>query len=260
MSINDILSYLLSIKFILSVVMIAIAVVFLFILKKIKKKRFPKSNDQHASMYRYVYTIIKGTIIFIAVMMVFHINGINVTSLVAGFGIASAVIGLAVQDILKDVIMGAHIVSDKFFKIGDIVKIGDVEGKIIDFNLRTTKIKSAADESIVSVCNRDIDFAKTNADVWYIDVPVPYEQDPQYVESVLKNTCDLIKNEKSVADCTLCGIQEFADSAVLYRIYIKVAVVSDKWAVRRNALGVIRKELIKADISIPYTQIDIHSN
>ena len=62
------------------------------------------------------YDVLKVLVILCVVLTILQINGVNVTSMIAGLGIASAIIGLAFQDLLKDVITGVHIVTDNFFQ------------------------------------------------------------------------------------------------------------------------------------------------
>jgi hypothetical protein len=46
----------------------------------------------------------KYIFLFLGVLIILQINGVNVTSLMAGVGIISIVVGLALQDALKDII------------------------------------------------------------------------------------------------------------------------------------------------------------
>ena len=73
-----------------------------------------------------------------------QIYGVNVNSLVAGLGLVSVVVGLAIQDPLKDIITGVNIITDDYFSLGDVIKVDDVEGKVVQLGVRTTKIKDIA--------------------------------------------------------------------------------------------------------------------
>ena len=90
-----------------------------------------------------------------------------------------------------------------------------------------------------------------------IDLPLSYEEDWKKINEVLKECCSLIKEEEEIRDCIYKGVQEFADSAILYKIRIFCAP-EKKADMRRRALQIIQEELEKENISIPYPQMDIH--
>ena len=41
------------------------------------------------------------------------------------------------QDALKDIIRGSTILTDSYFQVGDVVKYGDIMGKVISIGLST---------------------------------------------------------------------------------------------------------------------------
>ncbi len=92
----------------------------------------------------------------IAIFMCITELGYNVNGLATGLGVSSAVMALAIQDVVKNIIAGAIIISEKPFSIGDSVEIkkGAVAygGVVEEITLRNTKIRML-DNSIMSVPN-----------------------------------------------------------------------------------------------------------
>ena len=88
-------------------------------------------------------------------VIVLFLFGVNIKSLVAGLGIVTTIIGLALQDTLKDIINGIHIITENYFIVGDIVKYNGFTGTVIEFGLKSTKIKNHAGETMM-VNNRNI--------------------------------------------------------------------------------------------------------
>ena len=76
-----------------------------------KKNSKIMSNKKNKTLIRMLKSIVAGTISIITVLMVLEIYGINVTSMLAGVGIAGIVIGFALQDSLKDIIRGFVILA-----------------------------------------------------------------------------------------------------------------------------------------------------
>ena len=80
--------------------------------------------------------ITKYIIALLVIIMILQINGVNVSAMATGLGIAGVMVGFALQDLLKDLIMGAGIVWDEFFTVGDYVKYKQYEGVVHQFNLK----------------------------------------------------------------------------------------------------------------------------
>ena len=62
-------------------------------------------------------------------------------ALIAGGTLAGLAIALAVKDSLSDAVGGILLLQDKHFDLGDRVKIGSVEGKIMEVDLRKTRLQ-----------------------------------------------------------------------------------------------------------------------
>ncbi|MDZ7707592.1 MAG: mechanosensitive ion channel family protein [Trueperaceae bacterium] len=75
--------------------------------------------------------------------------GIDITALLAGIGIASVAIGLALQNILGDLFASLSIVLDKPFEIGDFIIVDDLVGTVENVGLRTTRVRSLGGEQLV---------------------------------------------------------------------------------------------------------------
>lgn len=200
--------------------------------------------------------------LIIVLIIILNIFGINTTSVIASLGVASAVLSLAFQDTLKDIISGVNIILDNYFIVGDIIKYQDFTGEVVSFGFKTTKIKNLNNE-ILTVANRNItqiiNLSKEKATV-LINVPVAYEEDIEKVEKVIDKILEKIENNEYVEKKTAeyLGVNELSDSSVSF--LIKFISERDKqWITRRSALKVIKTELDKNGIKIPYQQIEVHN-
>ena len=223
-----------------------------------QRKNSQGHGARQSAISRICMDIIKYGIVAGTVLLILQLNGVNVTSLIAGLGLVSAIVGLALQDVLKDTIMGIHMVTDHFFEVGDVVRYGNFEGIVISFNMKTTKLRSIYDNSVMTICNRNISEIVKLSDWLDIDLPLSYEEDRKKVNGVLEKCCTRIRAAEGIEDCLYKGVQEFADSAVLYKIRL-VCRPEKKPELRRMALGILQEELEKAMITIPYPQMDVHS-
>ena len=134
--------------------------------------------------------------IFMAIFLL-NLYGVNTTSVIAGLGVAGVVLGFALQEALKDIISGISIIFDDFFVVGDIVDYNGFAGTIIEFGLKTTKIKKVTGEVMV-VANRNIDkiinISKERATL-LLNIPTAYEEKYDKIEKVLNETLETALNK-----------------------------------------------------------------
>lgn len=74
---------------------------------------------------------------------------IDVTAMVAGFGIGGIAVALAAQNILGDLFASASIVLDKPFVLGDFIVVDDKSGSIEYIGLKTTRLRSISGEQVI---------------------------------------------------------------------------------------------------------------
>lgn len=200
--------------------------------------------------------IIKYFILVVAVLIILNIYGVNVGAMVASLGIAATIIGLALQDTFKDIINGISIITENYFIVGDIVQYKTFTGEIVEFGLKSTKIKSYNGEIMV-ISNRNI-LEITNLSqaeqVVSIDIAITYEQSPQTIEKII-NKYILPKIEKvdnvNQGSAKYLGINEIA--ATHYKYLIQFSCKRDKHLqAKRDANGIILEELAKQNISTKY--------
>ncbi len=206
---------------------------------------------------RMLRSIIIATLGAIVILIILQLFGINVSSMLAGVGIVSIVVGFALQDALKDIIRGIQIVSNDYYDIGDVIKFGDNTGEVISINLHTTKIKDINTQNVVSIANRNIDKVEVDFGYTYIPVPLPYELKIKDAEAVMGDIVKQISKDSLVKSCTYQGLTDIASSSLNYQILVTCDPL-DRLQARRDALGLIVATLEKRGISIPYNQLDIH--
>ncbi|MCQ2455462.1 MAG: mechanosensitive ion channel family protein [Clostridia bacterium] len=247
-------------KVIVSIIVLAAFSVLFVLLGSVRKKAVGKTKnikDPKNVIVRKLVAFARTLIVVFALLAVSQINGINLGSVIAGLGLASALIGLALQDLLKDVIMGFHIVSDKFFSVGDVVEYLGKEGVVVGFSLSATKIEILDDKSLITVSNRNIsEIVKVN-DCSVFDLPLSYDEDAEKIHGILSETALKIKAIDGMKNCSFEGTQNFGESAVIYRFKF-YCNPQRKPDLRRKAIFVIQKELAAKNIKIPYNQIDVN--
>lgn len=88
-------------------------------------------------------------VMFIALLIVLRMLGANWTALLAFAGAGTVAISLALQDVLKNFFAGIYLLFERPFRVGDSVKIRDVEGTIQGIDIRTTLVKNVRGELVL---------------------------------------------------------------------------------------------------------------
>ena len=246
----------------LTIITIIVGIITHFLIKKVINKYISGNkqtlNKRKTTYFNLLKNMAKYLLIIILVIFILEINGINISSIIAGLGIASVIAGLALQDALKDIIMGINIIMDDYFSVGDVIKVGDVEGKVVSLGLKATKLKDINDGRILVIANRNISSALTMTNAVAINIPLPYELSLKDAEKKINEIIEEIKKVENVNRVNYLGIDEFADSAIIYKI-VMFFDKDAKLAVKRKANCIVKEMLDNANISIPYMQVDIHT-
>lgn len=229
-----------------------------FLTRKEKANTKIMSQKKNKTFIRMLKSIIGYILTIITVLMVLQIYGVDVTSMLAGVGIASIIIGFALQDALKDIFRGFDIVTDGYYEIGDIIKFGDNTGQVLSISLRTTKMQDINTGNIVSIANRNIDQVEVVSGDIYLTIPMPYEYTIEKSEKILKEAVTKLKKQANINDANLYGFTSIGDSALNYLVYVNCDPTL-KLGVRRQALRTIVTTLEGHKVHIPYPQLDVHS-
>lgn len=87
--------------------------------------------------------IATGNIVIYAVilLMILSLFGIDITPILAGAGVIGLAIGFGAQTLVKDFVSGLFILIENQYGIGDKVKIGSFEGRVIRITMRSTVLR-----------------------------------------------------------------------------------------------------------------------
>lgn len=252
-------------KFYLPIVYIVIGLILYLmtekIIDKISKRHISsrgkdKRKDTIINLGRSIF---KYLILIFIVLGILKIYGIDTTSIIASLGVFAAVIGLAFQDIVKDLLAGVAILFDNKYAVGDTVSINGFQGTVIEFGLRTTKIKAFTGE-VKSIGNSSfsevINYNLANCDI-FLKLNVAYNTDIDKLEKVLESMREDILKIENVKDYKLLGVDELGDSSIVYAVDITCKAMTN-YAIKREVLKMIKKKFDKEGINIPYTTVDVN--
>ena len=82
-------------------------------------------------------------------LFIFDNLGVNITAFVASLGIGGVAVALAAQSVLGDAFSSFAILTDKPFRVGDFIIVGDLLGTVEHVGFKTTRLLSLGGEQLV---------------------------------------------------------------------------------------------------------------
>jgi small-conductance mechanosensitive channel len=92
---------------------------------------------------------VRWTMIIAGVFAALDQVDFDVTTFLAGLGVAGLTIGFALQDIARNFIAGIILLIRQPFHIGEAVRVGDFSGQVVDVNTRDTTIRTFDNEQVI---------------------------------------------------------------------------------------------------------------
>ncbi len=204
---------------------------------------------------------LKVLVVVLGALMIFQGFGLNVMSLLAGLGLGGLALALAAQDTAANVFGSITILMDQPFKIGDWIKILDVEGTVEEIGFRSTRVRTfynslitipnatIAKEKIDNLGERPVRRIRHSLGIHY-DTPVPLIE--SFCESVRQL---IIKNKSVVQDTASVIFNGYGDSAlnILVNFHIQVKDTNEEVALQQKILLEILtlSKTLKVDFAYP---------
>ena len=120
-----------------------------------------KLKDTNSLLLRFLPlldNVVKVVFLFFIVIIFLKRYGIEATSLLAGIGIGGLAIGFAAKETIANLFGSVALILDNAYKVGDYIYISqdimgkNVEGTVVDINLRSTKLRTM-DNSLIIIPN-----------------------------------------------------------------------------------------------------------
>lgn len=247
-------------KLIITIVLIVLTVVVMYFLRRIFNKLKDSRNiidNGRRTWIMVLHSLVQFGILVFLILVLLDLHGVNVTGFVAGLGIAGAAGALAVQDVLKDTIMGITIITDKFFSVGDVIEYkGDV-GKVTEMTMRSMKFVSLRDMSVNTVSNHNLTEIKVTGRMRSMLVPLPYELSTEDTDRFFAALEERVTNLDIIEKCGYKGPNSFEDSYVSHLLLYYCD--PDKVLIAKRAVNrAVIEEMEAFGISVPFPQLDIH--
>ena len=165
--------------------------------------------------------------------------GVNLAPLLASAGVAGIALGLAAQNIVKDVLNGILILIEDQFNVGDTVRVAGLAGTVEAMTLRKTTVRDA-DGTLYVIPNSQITTV-ANLSVGYsvatVNVSVDFSANPDVVLELLKGIAMEIRNNEQfrdlfIADPQILGVDAVKGSEIIFPVVFKTLATKQFGPVR----------------------------
>ncbi|UCG24452.1 MAG: mechanosensitive ion channel family protein [Chloroflexota bacterium] len=182
-------------------------------------------EDQLHPILLLLRRIANVTVIAITTYILFAHFGVNITALLAAFGIAGLALSLAAQDTLADAIAGFIILADQPYRVGDRIEIqGEgTWGDVVDIGLRTTRIRTRDNRMVIvpnSVISKNQVINYTFPDPRYriqMHIGIGYGSDIEEIRQLIVETVREV--EGVLPDRPVDSLYiDMGDSAMIFRV------------------------------------------
>lgn len=222
-----------------------------------------KTSLGHEKAINTTTQIIKNIVRIIFIVMglftILETFGVNTASLVATAGIGGVAIGFGAQSLVKDVISGFFILAEGQYYIGDEVVIEGVSGDIVDFNLRTTKIKDFETGAIHIIPNGTINKVENRSkvdQVARIFLDIPSDIEPDRILKFLETELGKLDDDRFITGPEVRGISDMKDR--YYTIFIHSTVENGEiYEMQRVLRRYVTEKLYKEGIPLYHPVVAI---
>ncbi|MFC1812308.1 mechanosensitive ion channel family protein [Thermodesulfobacteriota bacterium] len=200
-------------------------------------------------------------IVTVAALTIADQLGINITSLLAGVGVAGLALSFAARDTIENIISGVTLIIDQPFKEGDWVAIGDLHATLTEIRLRTTVLTTFDNETIVipnkSIAqDRIINYTLTPRTRVKILFGIAYKENIDEARKVIFSTIEgdqriLTDPEPRVI------VTDLGDSSVNMQLRFWIQNPLDKFSLQFEYTEKCKKALDAAGIEIPFPHLQL---
>lgn len=237
----------------------------LFRSRMITKSDDTERNKQIETLARVFGYIASVVISVITIMLMLSELGISIAPILATAGVAGIAIGFGAQSLVKDYFTGFVMLIENQIRQGDLIEVAGKTGVVEEVNLRYVRLRDGngsvhfvPNSSITTVTNQSREFAFA-----VMDVGISYSTPIDTAYRIIQETGDTMREDaflspKILGDLEILGIDQWADSAIIIRVRIKV-VALEQFLIRREFLKRLKNAFDLHGIEIPFPQRVVHT-
>jgi MscS family membrane protein len=254
------------------VILLTVALVWLAVILNGKGEAFLKRRMERQGRFastvvlRPARRIIDLLLVMVGVMVGLSHFGVNPTAALAGLGVGGIAVALAAQKTLENVIGGASLIMDEAVRLGDFLKVGDVEGTVEEIGLRSTRVRTMK-RTLVTIPNSQManlmleNFSARDS-FWLRHIlALEYGTSPSAMNSVIRDVHKLLDgDERVLPGSPRVRFLAFSASSLDLEVYAYVLAsdMNQFLEIQESLLFAIREVIASNDVNIAFPSRTIH--
>ncbi len=212
---------------------------------------------------KLISKIVAVVVYLIAILVILGYFKVEITPIIAAFGLGGLAVGLALQDTLSNFFAGLHIITDKPINVGDLVEIegGTIRGTVEDISWRSTRIRKWDDNIVIVPNSKLASGIITNNSLpaqqlsFTMKCGVSYGSDLKKVEKV---TLDVAKKIQQTVPGAVKDFEpvmrfdEFGDSNINFFVVLRADAFGSKFPVTHEFIKALKERFDKEGIEISW--------
>lgn len=233
----------------------ALSIVLAFFVAKYVASRVRKKNKYQ--VHQEVLLLIERSVFFgvivVCASIALALLGVDLTWVL---GPLSVGLGFALKDVLGNIIAGVVILSQQKFKIGDIIRMGEHFGKIVNIDMRTTDVQTFDGLNLV-IPNYDMltnvikNYTSNTFRRITVEVGVHYSTN---LAMAIETATNAVKSNKLVVSEPNPEViaREFSDSAILLEVRFWIESTHRWWQIQSEVIQQVKSAFDQVGITIPF--------
>jgi small-conductance mechanosensitive channel len=219
------------------------------------QKRFEK-------MPKLMSHVVAVFIYLIAFLVILSHYDIEITPLIAAYGLGGLAVALALQNTLSNLFAGLHIISDRPINFGDYIEIeGGISGFVEDIGWRSTRVRTLPNTLVIIPNSKLAESVIINNSLPVLEMAavvqcgVAYGSDLEKVERV---TIDVAKKIQETIPGAIKTFEPFiryhtfGDSNINFSIILRVEEPVAKYVIMHEFIKALKKRYDEEGIEISW--------
>ena len=192
---------------------------------------------------------------FIICTVVLRLFGVDITSILAAAGVVGVAIAFGAQTLVKDLLSGLFLWTEKSIAVGDVISVNGLDGTVETITIRTTTLRNyngnlytVPNGEIRTVTNMSRSFKRA-----IVKIPCPYEENHERMVAMIKEEMEIAAREvpEITAVPDVMSIVSFETHAVMVHVAVPCQV-GMHWQIEREIRTRIKARFDREGIMMPH--------
>jgi len=152
----------------------------------------------------FLVRLLRMLIVFFGLVAILYNFGINVTAFFASLGIGGLALALAAKDTAANLFGSIALLVDRSVKVGEWIRVNEIEGTVEDIGMRTTKIRTF-EKSLIAIPNSIVatspieNYSRRGIRRIKMSIGLPYDTPRETLHAIIADLRALLEHHPDIA-------------------------------------------------------------